>query len=189
MWVPESAILKRQEELSSRFARTLRINGTRSLRYFEPVSLSVLKVGLTSLSSTDQRKREQEKEQSELERQSEERKSERQRQEREPGELQSKRLDLEIYLGQQLQEAQHSVLQFKAYFRAFVCGPCSSKPARAKGRSGSTVRMRTLRCGSGKWTQSFSLKSGIKMPSSPGDGEPRRSSRAEPLVTEDDGHG
>ncbi|KAH7986466.1 hypothetical protein HPB52_024937 [Rhipicephalus sanguineus] len=79
--------------------------------------------------------------------------------------------------------------RFKAYFRAFVCGPCSSKPARAKGRRGRQARVRTLRCGSGKWTQSFSLKSGIKFPSSPEDGEPRRSSRGEPLVTEDDGRG
>ncbi|KAH6942940.1 hypothetical protein HPB50_012247 [Hyalomma asiaticum] len=52
MWVPESAILKREEELSSRFARAVRIYGTRSLHYFEPVSLSVLKVGFTSSSST-----------------------------------------------------------------------------------------------------------------------------------------
>ncbi|XP_077561254.1 tachykinin-like peptides receptor 86C [Haemaphysalis longicornis] len=49
--------------------------------------------------------------------------------------------------------------RFKGYFRAFLCGRCWSKPLlRADKDDVAQPRLRTLRCSSSRWTQSFTLK-------------------------------
>lgn len=54
LWVPDSAVQDRKAKLADRFEKALSIKGTRSLRHFEPTSLSTLQAGLTSYSTTVQ---------------------------------------------------------------------------------------------------------------------------------------